>query len=103
MREWQVSIDVVPAIGTSAAAVEMIVPHGWRVMAVGENGEFDRENGKIKWGPYFGDAMRTLTATVRPSVGRNKAIVGQMMDEVRGGLRGTVSFDGVNSPVTITR
>jgi hypothetical protein len=83
--------------------VELIVPHGWKVLAVGENGEFDRENGKIKWGPYFGDTLRTLTATVRPGVGRNEAKVGQTMEAVRRGLRGTVSFDGVNSPVTITR
>jgi hypothetical protein len=103
MREWEVTVDVVPAVGTSAAAVELIVPNGWKVLAVGENGEFDRENGKIKWGPYFGDALRTLTATVRPGVGRNEAKVEQTMDTMRRGLRGTVSFDGVNSPVTITR
>jgi len=103
LREWEVSVDLVPAVGTSAAAVELIVPHGWRVVTVGENGDFDRENGKIKWGPYFGDATRTLTATVRPGLGRNEAKDGQTMDGVRSGLRGTVSFDGMNSPVIVTR
>ena len=37
-----------------------------------KDGEFDRENGKIKWGPYFGDAVRTLTATWS-STARSKA------------------------------
>jgi len=102
-REWQVSIDVVPAVGTSAAAVELIVPHGWKVLTVGENGAFDRENGKIKWGPYFGDATQTLTATVRRGVSRDTPKAKQTMETMLRGLRGTVSFDGVNSPVTITR
>jgi hypothetical protein len=102
-REWQVSIDVMPAIGTSATAVELIVPHGWKVTAVGENGAFDRENGKIKWGPYFGDAAQTLTATVRPGVRRDTPKVKQTMEAMLRSLSGTVSFDGVNSPVTITR
>ena len=74
-----------------------------KVVAVGEEGAFDGQNGKIKWGPYFGDATRTLTATVRPGLGREGAKVGQAMEGVRGGLRGTVSFDGMNSPVIITR
>ena len=102
-RDWQVTIDVVPAVGTSAAAVELIVPLGWTVVAVGEDGAFDRENGKIKWGPYFGDAVRTLTATVHPAAGRNEGKVRLTKDALRRGLRGTVSFDGVNSPITITR
>ena len=102
-RDWQVAIDVVPAVGTSAAAVELIVPLGWTVVAVGEDGAFDPENGKIKWGPYFGDAVRTLTAAVHPAAGRIEGKVRLTKDAVRRGLRGTVSFDGVNSPVTITR
>lgn len=103
LRDWQVSIDVAPVMGTAAAAVELIVPHGWTVIAIGEGGAFDHENGKIKWGPYIGDEGRTLTATVVPGVGSNEGKVRLAKDAVRRGLRGTVSFDGVNSPVTITR
>lgn len=102
-REWQVSIDVVPAVGTSATAVELIVPHGWKILAVGENGAFDRENGKIKWGPTFGDATQTLTAMVRPAGKRDNSKADHTMEAMLRSLSGTVSFDGVNSPVTITR
>jgi hypothetical protein len=111
LREWEVSIDVAPAVGTSAAAVELIVPAGWRVIAVGEDGAMDRENGKIKWGPYFGDAARLLTATMRPDGGPDDTKAGRLpgglsehaRDVTIRGLRGTISFDGVNLPVVVAR
>ncbi|MDO8629842.1 MAG: hypothetical protein Q7R41_05065, partial [Phycisphaerales bacterium] len=111
LREWDVSIDVVPMLGTSASAAELVLPKGWKVVAIGEDGAFDSANGKIKWGPYFGDTARVLTATVRPGGKRSDAKAGrlsgtleaQAMNAMARGLYGTVSFDGVNVPINIER
>jgi hypothetical protein len=97
--------------GTSASAAELILPKGWKVVAIGEDGVFDSVNSKIKWGPYFGDTSRTLTATVRPGGGRPDAKAGrlsgmldaQAMNAMARGLHGTISFDGVNVPINIER
>jgi hypothetical protein len=111
LREWYVSIDVVPVPGTSASAAELALPKGWRVVAIGEDGAFDSVNGKIKWGPYFGDTSRTLTAAIRPGGKHPDAKAGrlsgtldaQAMNAISRELSGTVSFDGVKVPINFER
>jgi hypothetical protein len=100
---WYVSIDVIPPIGTAASAAELIVPTGWKVVAVGEEGAFDTEHGKIKWGPFLDDAGRTLTATLEPKIGRTAGKSRSSATAEKLGLRGTVSFDGVNHPLVTRR
>ncbi len=102
-RGWQVSIHVAPVIGTSAMAAELTLPDNWKVLAVGEDGGFDRENDKIKWGPFFGDAARTLTATIRPGMKRDTPKADPTMEAKVRSLSGTVSFDGLNTLITITQ
>ena len=81
-----VSIQVNPDGGTGAYAVEDTPPNGWTVSAVGQNGDFDATNGKVKWGPFFDDDARTLTYTATPPAGASGAAT----------FSGVASFDGAN-------
>ncbi len=103
LRKWSVSIEVAPTVGTSAVAAELIVPTGWKVISVGEDGAVDGVNGKIKWGPYFDNATRTLTATIGLAMERGTTKAVRELDKTSPSLRGTVSFDGVNLPIKFER
>jgi hypothetical protein len=88
-----VIIAVTPETSTQVYTVEEIVPIGWTVSGIDNGGQFDRANGKVKWGPFFENESRKLGYTVTPPTGErgSKTFVG------------VVSFDGTNVPVGGTR
>jgi hypothetical protein len=100
---WELSIDVVPPIGTAGSAAELVIPTGWKVVSVGDDGAFDAEHGKIKWGPFFDDAVRTLTVSLQPKLGRTAGKSRMITSAQKLSLRGTVSFDGVDYPLVTRR
>ena len=90
LRAQVISVNIEPPVGTSASAVELQIPDGWDVRTMSDDGSWDRNHGKIKWGPLFGDLPRTVTASVNIS----------MVRAISQGMSGTVSFDGERYPVT---
>ncbi|MBL9126096.1 MAG: hypothetical protein JNL97_00545, partial [Verrucomicrobiales bacterium] len=54
----RVEIHVQPPAGTQAVAVEETVPAGWRVSQISDDGVYDAATGRIRWGLFFGDAVR---------------------------------------------
>jgi hypothetical protein len=72
------------------------------VTSISDDGSWDAAHRKIKWGPFFDDLSRTVMFQVRPVMG----LEGGKTRALRGGprsigLSGTVSFDGVNRPLTV--
>lgn len=101
---WKIPVTIEPPDGTSAVALEIQVPAGWVVSTVSDGGVWDEVHRKIKWGPYFDDLSRTVTFQVSRSL---ESGVGKVRS-IRSGLRsidlaGTVSFDGVNHPIVVSR
>ena len=102
VRAWNVPVTIEAPSGTTAAALEVQVPGGWVVTTISDDGTWDATHRKIKWGPFFDDLSRTVMFQVRPAVESD----GGKTRTLRGGLRsiglsGTVSFDGVNHPITV--
>jgi hypothetical protein len=86
------SVIATPAAGTTAFAVEEQIPDGWTVTVINGGGEHDALNRKIKWGPFFDAAARTLTCElVPPSTAGSVAV-----------WKGAASFDGASVPVAGT-
>lgn len=77
--------------GTVAVGLEIVVPDGWRVTTISDDGTWDSVNRKVKWGPFFESLSRTVTFALEGTSGKLWA----------GGFSGTVSFDGYNEPVII--
>jgi 6-phosphogluconolactonase (cycloisomerase 2 family) len=88
-----VAIAVTPDAATQVYAVEDQPPVGWAVTNINNNGAFDSANRKVKWGPFFDNSQRILAYTATPPLGEtgSKTFVG------------TVSFDGVNVPISGAR
>lgn len=83
-KAGEVTVTIVPPAGTSAWAVEEIIPVGWRIAAVSDGGVFDAETRRLRWGLFFGDATRRLQYTAVPP--SEAACTAR--------FEGTVSFDG---------
>ncbi len=88
-----VSIAVSPGAATQVYAVEDQAPSGWLVSAISDGGAFDTANGKVKWGPFFDNEVRTLTYTVTPPSGATGTQ----------SFAGVASFDGASVGITGTR
>ena len=88
-----VSITITPDAGTQVYAVEDTTPLGWAVSNVNNSGAFDSTNRKVKWGPFFDNAARTLTYLVTPPSGETGTKT----------FAGAASFDGVSLAVTGAR
>lgn len=100
-----------PPTGTMASGLEIDVPQGWKTVKVSDGGEWDAANGKVKWGPLFGDSRTVVSVTIRREIA-----IQRTSRKARGGGRtgeiglaatpsfknfgGTVAFDGVTRPVT---
>lgn len=97
-----IPVTIEPPSGTAAVALEVQVPAGWVVTTVSDDGAWDAVHRKIKWGPYFDNLSRTVTFQVRravePGGGKTRSLRGGLRSI---GLSGTVSFDGVNHPITV--
>jgi hypothetical protein len=79
-----VTLDVAPEGGTRAYAVVEAVPAGWRVQNLSHDGRWDAVRRKVKWGPFFDDAPRTITYLAVP--------LSTSPDAAR--FAGRASFDG---------
>jgi hypothetical protein len=55
-----VAIELNPNPGAEATVLVESPPNGWPVTGVTEGGYVDPDNGSIRFGPYFGDAARTI-------------------------------------------
>ncbi|MSU36457.1 MAG: hypothetical protein EXS36_15440, partial [Pedosphaera sp.] len=76
----QLVIRVLPAIGVQNYAVEEYLPIGAVIVDITEDGTYDKSNGAIRWGPFFGATPRKLSF----------AVVGAWPEK----LEGIASFDG---------
>jgi hypothetical protein len=85
----EIEILVVPSATVQVYAVEETVPSGWDILVINEGGEYDRVRRKVRWGPFFDNASRTLTYTVSPA-GRSRGTIG---------FAGVASFDGRSVPI----
>ena len=82
-------INMRPRSGVLSHAVEDRVPPGFVVSGISHGGTFETTSRKVKWGPYFDGAVRSLTYEV---VGPGNPSVGMEFG-------GVASFDGVDVPV----
>ena len=82
--------------------MEVVVPTGWRITDISDDGTWDGMYGKIKWGPYLNDLSRTFTFMVSTprAKGTNPNRGGRKSPPTERFL-GTVSFDGINQPIEI--
>ncbi len=85
-----VSVQVSPAPGVMAWAVEDSPPAGWTVDAISDAGFFDAINGKVKWGPFFDETPRVFSYNATPPAGESGAK----------SFTGRASFDGTNLTTT---
>jgi hypothetical protein len=84
-----ITIDVKPAPGVAAYAVEDQPPAGWVATPLSGDGIYDPLSQKMKWGPFFDDAERTFSYQVTPpatATGTAK-------------FQGIASFDGENTTI----
>jgi hypothetical protein len=75
----------------TAYGVEDGPPAGWTVANISHGGEFDSQNRKVKWDPFFANDGRqqTLTYQVTPPAGAAGVAT----------FAGVASFDGINVPI----
>ena len=79
-----------PVTGIGAFAVEEVVPAGWLVANVSDDGTFDAATRTIRWGLFLDGLGRSLRYTLVPPIGVTSIAE----------LTGTASFDGELQPVT---
>jgi hypothetical protein len=75
----------------TAYGVEDGPPPGWTVANISHGGEFDSQNRKVKWDPFFASNGRqqTLTYQVTPPAEASGTAI----------FEGVASFDGINVPL----
>ncbi len=78
-----VSLQATPDASVSVYAVEEDLPGGLTPYDITEGGTWDAANRKVKWGPFFDNAARTLSYSVSGVAGVYP-------------LSGVASYDGVN-------
>ncbi len=101
-REVRVPITIEAPPGTSAVALEIEVPRGWQVTSISDEGQWDETNRKVKWGPLVDDLSRTVTFEARRKLVRIRSKAGRTGTAERyTGFSGTISFDGMNQPITV--
>lgn len=87
--KFTVSLQATPTAQVLSWAVEDQPPAGWSVGAISDGGAYDATFGKVKFGPFLDNAVRTLTYELTPPP--DAAGVYQ--------FAGTASFDGVSQPI----
>lgn len=80
---------VSPKPGALTWAVQDAIPTGWSVVNISEDGVFDANTRKVKWGPFFDDLPRALVCVVISSASAGTAH-----------FAGTVSFDAIDSTIS---
>ncbi len=84
-----VAIEVDPNPEAQAYVLEENPPSDWTVSDINDGGVYDAGSGLIKWGPYFGDAPRTLSYSVTAPSGASWNI----------NFNGTISVDGTSETI----
>jgi len=79
-----IRIRVTPQSGTLSYAVEETPPQGWIIRNVSHGGRVDRQQNKIKWGPFYDTESRELAYDVTPLPGTS----------TQGTFSGRGSFNG---------
>jgi hypothetical protein len=85
-----VTLEAAPAPTVRNYAVEDQPPEGWSVSDISDGGTFDNATGKVKFGPFYDPAARTLGYTVTPPAGETGARF----------FQGVISSDGANLPIS---
>jgi uncharacterized delta-60 repeat protein len=86
----RVLLVAAPPAGTSVYAAEDQPPAGWLVTNLSHGGVFDPRTGKVKFGPFYDAAPRTLSYTV---------VMPPCWPPCAGYFTGTGSADGANTPI----
>ena len=86
----QVQITITPPAGTAAMGLEDLPPAGWAVSNISNGGAVDQQTGKVKWGPFFGTIPGLLSYELSVPVPSSGPVC----------FTGTVSFDGLDQPLT---
>ena len=81
-----IHVSVAPATGTSAYAVQDLVPSRWTISGISHGGDFDPVNGLVKWGPFFDSTPRDLNFQLTPAPDAGLTAT----------FEGSASFDGAN-------
>jgi len=84
-----ISLVVKPLAATGNYGIEDMPPAGWSVANISSSGIYDSLKNKVKFGPFFDNAERTLTYDVTPPVSETS-------DK---SFNGTASSDGANIPI----
>jgi len=84
-----VKINITPPAGTQNYAVEDTPPVGWSVSTIDNEGVFDSQTGRVKWGPYYDAQTRTLTYIVTPPTTATGTVT----------FSGVLSLDGGTEPI----
>jgi uncharacterized delta-60 repeat protein len=87
-----VTLTVKPADTVKSYAVEEDMPPGWTFGSVGDSGEFDAVNNKVKFGFFPDSEVRTLTYQIKPTA----TAAGEAV------LNGVASFDGKDLKISGT-
>ncbi len=51
--QFTIAISIEPPEGTLAIGLEDSPPLGWAVQNISNGGNYDADNNKVKWGPFF--------------------------------------------------
>ncbi len=97
--EFTIPIEIKAPFGTSASALEVVLPEGWNLLTITDGGRWDETHRKIKWGPFFDNQNRTVAFSARVGIRRMGRMDRSKTAPVV--LSGTVSFDGVNQSITV--
>ncbi len=95
-KVFELTVQIDAPTGATAAALEIELPTGWAVSNISDGGAWDDVHRQIKWGPFMDGLSRSLTASLTPAGRLRGARIGDLRF-----LHGTVSFDGVNQPISI--
>lgn len=92
MVRFRVLIDTSPASETSVYAIEEIVPAGLTLHpeSISDSGAWDAISRKVRWGPFFDEASRTLSYEVTVPAGASAPKL----------FQGIYSADGADTLIT---
>ena len=94
---FEVALDARPTAATTVYGVEDQIPEGWTaIVPAGQDGDFDKTNRKVKFGPYFDSKTRVLRYVVTPppgSRGEKRFVGSAAADGVVSSIAGASSID----------
>lgn len=87
--QFTITIAIEPPAGTLAIGLEDSPPLGWAVKNISNGGNYDADNNKVKWGPFFEPFPSEVTYDITPA------------EDAEGEhcFAGTISFDGINESI----